>query len=147
MKWPPLGTLVVLTLCPLLQLHPDRSGSTLHSSPGRQGSIWHHHLCRTMEAVGAERKEGRAKLSESTVSSQGGRGGVCPKELHVSAHPWLFGALQFPVFPLLGLPRKAWAHNRINRSPTDPCISPKTAQGDGCGHGDYSNPPGESPCH
>ena len=39
MKCPPLDTLVVLTLCPLLQLHPDRSGSTLHSSPGRQGSM------------------------------------------------------------------------------------------------------------
>lgn len=43
-------TLVVFTLLPLLQLQPERSGRTLHSSPSRQGSIWHHHFCSTMEA-------------------------------------------------------------------------------------------------
>lgn len=45
-------TLVVFTLLPLLQLQPERSGSTLHSSPSRHGSIWHHHFCSTMEAAG-----------------------------------------------------------------------------------------------
>lgn len=49
-------TLVVFTLLPLLQLHPERSGSTLHSSPWRHGSIWHHHFCSTMEA--GETREG-----------------------------------------------------------------------------------------
>lgn len=43
-------TLVVLTLFPVLQLHPLRSGSTLHSSPSMQGCIWHHHFCATMDA-------------------------------------------------------------------------------------------------
>lgn len=47
-------TLVVFTLLPLLQLQPERSGSTLHSSPSRHGSIWHHHFCSTMEAGGEE---------------------------------------------------------------------------------------------
>jgi len=45
-------TLVVFTLLPLLQLQPERSGSTLHSSPSRQGSIWHHHFCSTTAAGG-----------------------------------------------------------------------------------------------
>lgn len=44
-------TLVVLTLFPVLQLHPFRSGSTLHSSPSMQGCIWHHHFWATMDAV------------------------------------------------------------------------------------------------
>lgn len=43
-------TFVVLTLFPVLQLHPLRSGSTLHSSPSMQGCIWHHHFCATMDA-------------------------------------------------------------------------------------------------
>lgn len=53
-------TLVVFTLLPLLQLQPERSGSTLHSSPSRHGSIWHHHFCSTMEAGGDEGVSGRA---------------------------------------------------------------------------------------
>lgn len=56
-------TLVVLTLCPRLQLHPDRSGSSLHASPRRQGSIWHHHLCRTMAA---STQEGCARVVPAT---------------------------------------------------------------------------------
>lgn len=43
-------TFVVLTLLPVLQLHPVRSGRTLHSSPSIQGCIWHHHFWATMEA-------------------------------------------------------------------------------------------------
>lgn len=56
-------TLVVFTLLPLLQLHPDRSGSTLHSSPSRHGSIWHHHFCSTMEA---STQEGAARVVPAT---------------------------------------------------------------------------------
>lgn len=43
-------TLVVLTLFPVLQDHPVRSGRTLHSSPSMHGCIWHHHFWATMEA-------------------------------------------------------------------------------------------------
>lgn len=43
-------TLVVLTLLPVLQDHPVRSGRTLHSSPSMHGCIWHHHFWATMEA-------------------------------------------------------------------------------------------------
>lgn len=50
-------TLVVLTLFPVLQLHPLRSGSTLHSSPSMQGCIWHHHFCATMDAEKWMRKK------------------------------------------------------------------------------------------
>lgn len=56
-------TLVVFTLLPLLQLQPERSGSTLHSSPARQGSIWHHHFCSTMEA---STQEGAARVVPAT---------------------------------------------------------------------------------
>lgn len=56
-------TLVVFTLLPLLQLHPERSGSTLHSSPSRHGSIWHHHFCSTMEA---STQEGAARVVPAT---------------------------------------------------------------------------------
>lgn len=52
-------TLVVFTLFPVLQLHPLRSGSTLHSSPSMQGCIWHHHFCATMEAAAEKGKKGR----------------------------------------------------------------------------------------
>lgn len=45
-------TLVVLTLLPVLQDHPVRSGRTLHSSPSMHGCIWHHHFWATMEAEG-----------------------------------------------------------------------------------------------
>lgn len=45
-------TFVVLTLLPVLQLHPVRSGRTLHSSPSIHGCIWHHHFWATMEAGG-----------------------------------------------------------------------------------------------
>lgn len=45
-------TLVVFTLFPEEQLHPFRSGRTLHSSPSRHGCIWHHHFCSTIEATG-----------------------------------------------------------------------------------------------
>lgn len=48
-------TFVVLTLLPVLQLHPVRSGRTLHSSPSMHGCIWHHHFWATMEAGGRER--------------------------------------------------------------------------------------------
>lgn len=47
-------TFVVLTLLPVLQLHPVRSGRTLHSSPSIHGCIWHHHFWATMEAGGRE---------------------------------------------------------------------------------------------
>lgn len=43
-------TFVVLILFPVAQLQPLRSGRTLHSSPSRHGSIWHHHFCWTIEA-------------------------------------------------------------------------------------------------
>ena len=83
-----LDTLVVLTLCPVLQLHPERSGSTLHSSPSRQGSIWHHHFCRTMEAVGAGSSEGSSKFSASTACSCGRGSGLC--RIRACFHtPWL----------------------------------------------------------
>lgn len=49
-NWVP--TLVVLTLLPVLQDHPVRSGRTLHSSPSMHGCIWHHHFWATMEAEG-----------------------------------------------------------------------------------------------
>lgn len=45
-------TFVVLTLLPVLQLHPVRSGRTLQSSPSIHGCIWHHHFWATMEAGG-----------------------------------------------------------------------------------------------
>lgn len=45
-----LLTLVVLTLLPVLQDQPVRSGRTLHSSPSIHGCIWHHHFWATMEA-------------------------------------------------------------------------------------------------
>lgn len=44
-------TLVVLILLPVAHIHPELSGSVLHSSPSRQGSISHHHFPITMEAV------------------------------------------------------------------------------------------------
>lgn len=43
-------TLVVLTLFPVLQDHPVRSGRTLHSSPSMHGCIWHHHFWATIDA-------------------------------------------------------------------------------------------------
>lgn len=52
-------TLVVLTLFPVLQLQPFRSGNTLHSSPSIHGCIWHHHFCATIEAAQTERKTER----------------------------------------------------------------------------------------
>lgn len=64
-------TLVVFTLLPLLQLHPERSGRTLHSSPSRHGSIWHHHFCSTMEAGGEEGISGQA-------AAQGMEDELCP---------------------------------------------------------------------
>lgn len=51
-----LLTLVVFTLFPDEQLHPFRSGRTLHSSPSRHGCIWHHHFCSTIEAKEEEEK-------------------------------------------------------------------------------------------
>ena len=48
-------TLVVLILLPVAHIHPELSGSVLHSSPSRQGSISHHHFPITMEAM--QRKE------------------------------------------------------------------------------------------
>lgn len=51
-------TLVVLTLLPVLQLHPVRSGRTLHSSPSMHGCIWHHHFWATMEAAGGGEEGG-----------------------------------------------------------------------------------------
>lgn len=50
-------TLVVLTLLPVLQDHPVRSGRTLHSSPSMHGCIWHHHFWATMEAEGKSTTE------------------------------------------------------------------------------------------
>lgn len=44
-------TLVVLTLFPVLQDQPVRSGRTLHSSPSIHGCMWHHHFWATIEAV------------------------------------------------------------------------------------------------
>lgn len=41
---------VVLILFPVAQLQPLKSGRTLHSSPSRHGSIWHHHFCWTIDA-------------------------------------------------------------------------------------------------
>lgn len=49
-------TLVVFTLFPEEQLHPFRSGRTLHSSPSRQGCMWHHHFCSTIEATGDKKR-------------------------------------------------------------------------------------------
>lgn len=43
-------TLVVLTLLPVLQDQPVRSGRTLHSSPSIHGCMWHHHFWATIEA-------------------------------------------------------------------------------------------------
>lgn len=56
-------TLVVLTLFPVLQLQPFRSGRTLHSSPSIQGCIWHHHFCATIEA---STQEGAALVVPAT---------------------------------------------------------------------------------
>lgn len=50
-------TLVVLTLFPVLQDHPVRSGRTLHSSPSMHGCMWHHHFWATIEAGGFGGKE------------------------------------------------------------------------------------------
>lgn len=49
-----IPTLVVFTLFPEEQLHPLRSGRTLHSSPSRHGCMWHHHFCSTIEATTEE---------------------------------------------------------------------------------------------
>lgn len=62
-------TLVVFTLFPVLQLHPLRSGSTLHSSPSMQGCIWHHHFCATMEAVAAEGQKGKGARRQSATAT------------------------------------------------------------------------------
>lgn len=51
-----IPTLVVFTLFPEEQLHPLRSGRTLHSSPSRHGCMWHHHFCSTIEANKEENK-------------------------------------------------------------------------------------------
>lgn len=51
-----IPTLVVFTLFPEEQLHPLRSGRTLHSSPSRHGCMWHHHFCSTIEATREENK-------------------------------------------------------------------------------------------
>jgi len=52
-----LLTLVVLTLLPVLQDQPVRSGRTLHSSPSIHGCIWHHHFWATMEAAEAQKEQ------------------------------------------------------------------------------------------
>lgn len=49
--WECILTLVVLTLFPVLQLQPVRSGRTLHSSPSKHGCIWHHHFWATIDAT------------------------------------------------------------------------------------------------
>lgn len=45
---------MVLILLPVAHIHPELSGSVLHSSPSRQGSISHHHFPITMEAAGKQ---------------------------------------------------------------------------------------------
>lgn len=50
-------TLVVLILLPAQHIQPELSGSVLHSSPSRQGSISHHHFPITMDATGNKRQE------------------------------------------------------------------------------------------
>lgn len=54
---------MVLTLLPVLQDHPVRSGRTLHSSPSMHGCIWHHHFWATMEAEGNSTTEARSLLA------------------------------------------------------------------------------------
>jgi len=61
-------TLVVLILFPEEHIQPELSGSVLHSSPSRHGSISHHHFPITMEAAEkntcmfvCEREKGRKK--------------------------------------------------------------------------------------
>lgn len=49
-------TLVVLILLPAQHIQPELSGSVLHSSPSRQGSISHHHFPITMDATGNKDK-------------------------------------------------------------------------------------------
>lgn len=56
-------TLVVLTLLPVLQDQPVRSGRTLHSSPSIHGCMWHHHFWATMEAAVSNGDSGKKKDS------------------------------------------------------------------------------------
>lgn len=83
-------TLVVFTLFPVLQLHPLRSGSTLHSSPSMQGCIWHHHFCATMEAVAAEGQKGKGarRQSATTTNSLASRTDAASNRMKFSDWPW-----------------------------------------------------------
>lgn len=56
-------TFVVLTLLPVLQDQPVKSGKTLQSSPAMHGCIWHHHFWATMEAEEASHRQEDSKSS------------------------------------------------------------------------------------
>lgn len=58
-------TLVVLILFPEEHIHPELSGSVLHSSPSRHGSISHHHFPITMDAVEGEHRYETKQVSLS----------------------------------------------------------------------------------
>lgn len=69
---------VVLTLLPLLQAQPESSGSTLQSSPSKQGSMWHHHFWTTMDA-------GRQRPNNACDTASSCRGGQREAQ-HRGAH-------------------------------------------------------------
>src|SRR4029434_10642356 len=60
-------TLVVLIVFPGAAIHPELSGSVLHSSPSRQGSISHHHFPITMDA--AAREQGHRHVNLRSMAS------------------------------------------------------------------------------
>lgn len=80
-------TLVVFTLFPVLQLHPVRSGKTLHSSPSKHGCIWHHHFWITMEA---STHDGAARVVPATCPGKQEHFTVCDLSsiLFLLQHLW-----------------------------------------------------------
>lgn len=126
-------TLVVFTLLPLLQLHPERSGSTLHSSPSRHGSIWHHHFCSTMEA--GERRGSAARLQHRAWRTSSAHLWVTPADTappSSTAHteePWT-RSCSSPAWPhLLHLPPEHPAFSHYLRKKKARCPH---SQGEQC---------------
>lgn len=67
---------MVLILLPVAHIHPELSGSVLHSSPSRQGSISHHHFPITMEA---STQEGRFLVVPATFPGRQEHLTVCDR--------------------------------------------------------------------
>lgn len=90
-------TLVVLTLLPVLQDQPVRSGRTLHSSPSKHGCIWHHHFCSTMEA---STQDGWARVVPATCPGKQEHLTVCERSsiLFLLQHLWMATTSHVPCF-------------------------------------------------